>query len=363
MTKKKKIFSFADRANQIKKSYPRAEWDSIERTDMINELKKLREEHEQFRIENGMGDEEQDEVQEQANGGSIYNHQTSQWLRPRSGYTNYATGGDPKPNAWTTPWDNQYSNQNPYVMPTYTTGETTGISSVDPLFSDKSLNLNQSDNVITGDKQPKSLQGIQTSPWATGISTGVSMIGNMAGLIANNKKNRPKDVKLPRMAATEVNMEPQREALRRDYHNAINIALNRSRNASNESNAYANQIGAITGITDSMGSKMNESALSEAQVNAGYRNQASQANLQAGAQEALANKQQAQYYDQLQAGYRDNLFEAIPKGLADYRAQYSQDMMMNTMGKEYGISAIAPENSWQKFIQSISGPRYNINKR
>jgi hypothetical protein len=350
---KKNKETFASRARRIKSKYSRADFDKIERTDMINELKTLKEEQEEFRMENGMDDDEQGEAQEQANGGRIFNYSTSQWLKPRGGYTNYTNGGVP---------DLSKTNLEQLIglnsMPQIDQLPLmAGLDKIKPNLAPSIIAPKLAGNA---NAQVKQWNGIQTSPTASAISTGVSLLGNIAGAVANNKKNRPGDTRLPRMSPTTANMEPQREALRRDYHNALNIALNRSRSASNESNAYANQIGAITGLTDSMGSKMNESALSEAQMNAGYQNQASQANLQIGAQEVMANKQQDQYYDSLQTAYRDAAFDAIPKGLQDYRAQYSQDLWMNTMGKEYGLQAQPYRNAWEKFIGM---PRYNVARK
>ncbi len=63
--KKKNKKTFAQRAKDIKKKYPRAEWDPIEKQDMINELRGLRAEQERYRKESGIEKIESLQAQQQ----------------------------------------------------------------------------------------------------------------------------------------------------------------------------------------------------------------------------------------------------------------------------------------------------------
>jgi hypothetical protein len=71
----KKVKTFADRAKEIKKKYSRADWDKLERDDMIKELRALRDEQEEERSAMGIAEyaNKADEEESYPNGGEITN--------------------------------------------------------------------------------------------------------------------------------------------------------------------------------------------------------------------------------------------------------------------------------------------------
>jgi hypothetical protein len=211
-----------------------------------------------------------------------------------------------------------------------------------------------------------SYQPMSASIVPSAIAAGASALGDIGSLIAakqNLKRNR---VQFPSVVPTYLNLSRQREALQRSAGNATNIALTNSRNASNPSNAYANQVAGVTEVNRNLGENMSQSYLNEDVQNAGVSNQTSQTNANIKMQEATQNARSREMYGQQRLGLYNSLGETIPRAMADYRAQYNQASMMNTMGKDYGLYQYVPgqENSWQKFVRSMTGgttkvlPRY-----
>ena len=49
--------TFAERARALKKKYRRADYDEIEKKELISELRKLRDEQEKFRVDNELDNE------------------------------------------------------------------------------------------------------------------------------------------------------------------------------------------------------------------------------------------------------------------------------------------------------------------
>lgn len=306
---KKKQSTFADRAKAIKKKYSRADFDEIERKDMLKELRALRDEQEQFRIDNGLDMEDQEEQQE------------------------FAPGG-------------------PYTGPT----------KINP-FSPVNINttkLAPNANAISpSGASPTQYRQIQSSALPFAVSALSSGIGNIAGMISARDQGMSK-VSLPKMAAEQINLEPERVNMQRNYANALNIGLANSRNVGNPANAYANQISMITGLTDSLGSGQSQSYMNETNTNAQFRQQANQANQQTKVQEILENNRLAKQYTDTIAGYRDALSGVIPQALSDYRAQKSQDTWMSSMGKDYGLYEPIPTTFMEKFKSGMFGPSYRV---
>jgi len=321
--------TFAQRAKELKAKYSRSEFDEIERKELTEALRKLRDEQELYRMENGL---DQGENTEQFDGTNA-----TQVLKP-------------------------YTNIN--VAPINTTGAG-ALSDMYGQSASKWLT-----NPIKG-----TWRAPETSFLPTAISTGVSMLGNLFGAInARNSipKNVPKSVSLPRVAPTNINLEPEREALNRTYNTASNVALRASRDMSSPGAAYANQVGALSTLTDSLGSGISDSYMREANTNAQMKMQSDTTNAQLGAQEALANMQLKLHkldwdYKKGQASqpYIDNMFAAIPAGLADYRAQRSQDAFLSTYGKDNGLFEYIPyeESNYDKFMRRLSGPKYSVKNR
>lgn len=320
--------TFAQRAKELKAKYSRSEFDEIERKELTEALRKLRDEQELYRMENGLDQGEETQQFDGTNATQVLN-------RP-------IVGAQMKP----------YSNIN--IAPAI---KTTGVESLSSMYGQTAPNWLT--NPIKG-----TWRSPETSVLPTAISTGVSMIGNLFGAI-NAKRSIPKSVSLPRIAPTNINLEPEREALNRTYNTASNVALRASRDMSSPGAAYANQIGALSTLTDSLGSGISDSYMREANTNAQMKMQSDTTNAQLGAQEALANAQLKLQRGQASQPYIDNIFAAIPAGLADYRAQRSQDALLSTMGKDYGLFEYIPyeENNYEKFIRRLSGPKYSVKNR
>jgi hypothetical protein len=204
-------------------------------------------------------------------------------------------------------------------------------------------------------------ESLDNSLWPTAISAASSVIGDIAGL-RNTRKNMPSNVSLPRIAPSNVSLEPQRNALQRSYNTASNVALRNSRDVSSPANAYANQIAGISALTDSLGTQMGQSYMNEANTNAQMNQQTNIKNAEIGSQEALQNIQLQGNKVNTENQYINSLSQTIPSALRDYRQQVDQTNMINTMGLNYGVyQKYNPNmNSWQRFVQGLQGNKYSV---
>lgn len=321
----KKVMTYADQAKKIKASYTRADFDPLERKDMLKELAELRDEQEQVRAAQGIADyanskdkeetQGQPEETEQAMGGKLY---------PYGGYDNT----DP---SQVHPVDFSNLNANQFIQNKYTAPGTTNL-------------VNASANNLNTLKDQYMLPTTSATPFA--ISAGASAIGDIASLY-NANKTMPKSVTLPRMNATKINLDPQRNALQRGYNTASNTMLRNSRDVSNPSNAYANQIAGTSQLMDSFGNQMGQSYMSEANTNAQYQNSANQVNAEIGSREAITSAQLLQQRGQVQRQYINSLSQTLPMAMRDFNQQSNQTNTINMMGKDYGrYEKFNPNETW-----------------
>jgi len=321
----KKQITFADKAKALKLKYTRAEWDPLERKDFLAEMEKLKNEQEEARAAQGIADhadsmDEQEqsgqpEEQENAMGGKLY---------PYGGYDNT----DP---SQVHPVDFSNLNANQFIQNKYTAPGTTNL-------------VNASANNLNTLKDKYMLPTTSATPFA--ISAGASAIGDIASII-NANKTMPRSVTLPRMSATKINLDPQRNALQRGYNTASNVMLRNSRDAGNPANAYANQIAGTSQLMDSFGNQMGQSYMNEANVNAQYQNNASQTNAEIGSREAITSAQLLQQRGQVQRQYINSLSQTIPMAMRDFNQQSNQTNTINMMGKDYGrYEKFNPNETW-----------------
>lgn len=311
----KKIYSFADEVKRLKKKYKRAEYDELEKKELIEELRKLRDEQESFRADNGIdvGEGQSEEVE-------------------------------------------QYDG-------------ITNVSSFLPAKAPR-LNMDLSKVRLAGaTSYPNSLSpeygSITSSILPSLISTGSSLLGNILGANKANKLADTEQINIPRIAPEQISLEPQREAMRRDASTATNIALRNARDVSSPGAAYANQVAGVGSIYDSLGTGLGQSYMTQENTNAQMRQSANQVNLESDLRGSMFNAQlRSKYLDEASA-YRDAAFQAIPEGLRDYRAQRSQDQWMSTMGKDYGLYQETNPNATfkEKLLNSLFGKPYSIKNR
>lgn len=320
---KKKEMTFADQARKLKKRYSRADYDPVEKKELYEALKQLKEEQEEFREITGVADEEQEEY---AIGGNFFD-------------LLYNTNAFSK-----LPYANTMSPVMPTNIGTNIAKETSQLANVLP---------------------NNTFSPISSSIVPSAISTGVSLIGNLAGMIGAKKRAESEQISLPRVAAEQISLEPQREDLRREANTARNVALRNARDVSSPGAAYANQISGVRSIMDSLGSGLGQSYMTEQNTNAQYRNQAALANQQMGAQQTMYNSQIRDKYLTQADQYRDAAFQAIPQGIQDYRAQVSQDQMLSTIGKDYGLYQQNNPNATfrEKLMNSLFGTPYGVYNR
>ena len=280
----KKIYSFADEAKRLKKKYKRADYDEIEKQELISELRKLRDEQEKFRIDNELDEETK----------------------------SFANGG--------VNWD--------------------------------LLKIGNSSN-------PEELS---SSILPTAISTGFNLVGNLVGAASARKRANAVNIDLPRVAPEQISLASEREALKRSYNTASNVAQRNARDMSSPAAAYANQVGAISTLTDSLGTGLSDSFMRESNQNLMLRQQANTTNAELGAREALAEADLKNRYLDKRDEYRDAAFSSIPMGLRDYREQRANDMLLSTLGKDYGLFQETNPNEtfMQKLQRQMFGSKYRV---
>lgn len=319
--------TFAERARALEKKYKRAKYDPFEKEELTNELRKLRDEQEEYRINTGIADEE-NEVEQYPLGGFTSNPFLFQNI----------TGASPSITAV------------PSMM--------VNAPSVSPIAGYSNI-MSPTNSGSPTYETPKS------SILPTAISTAFSLAGNIAGMRNAKELAKKNQISLPRTTAEQISLEPQRESLRREAGTATNVALKNARDVSSPGQAYANQIAGVSSIYDSLGTGLAQSYMNEANTNAQMRQQTNLANMEAGARERMYNAEIRDRYLNQAAGYRDAAFQAIPEGLRDYRAQRSQDMWMANMGKDYGLyNKINPNATFrEKLMNSLFGSPYGVYNR
>lgn len=375
MKKKQNTLTFAQRAKALQKKYTRADWDEMEKTELMDALAALREEQEQFRMENGMVEQEEAPMESYAGGGPVRPNSENVFDPMQYLQQSYAQAFPTVNPVSGQPTMNPVSGFNAGISPTgvempvnkgmefhkptgYMEARTPQIAP--KLDSGMKHLYNPADANETG-----RWRSPETSALPMAISTGVSLLGNLLGARRAKKLGETGQVNLPRMNAEEISLEREREAARRQAGTATNIALRAGRDVSSGGNRYANQIAGVSGIMDSLGARESASYLNEETTNAQFAQQAGATNAQLGAQEAMFNAQQKMGAQGLRSQYLDNAFAAIPQGMADYRSAKSNDMLMATLGKDYGLYEPIPANeTWkQKLLRQLSGPAYSVRNR
>ena len=367
MKKNKK--TFAQRAKEIQSKYSRAEFDPIERRDMMKELAALRDEQESVREAMNIADKS-DEMDQMAKGGYFkYDGKNKSQYLPNIYNTNSPALNFISDNPYGNPIDlsqpkefknsfnsTEYNNTSKYAPYVYTipVSDNSQIAA-DNVYNQK-LGFNES---MKGAFRP-----LQTSFTPYAVSAAASMLGDL-GSLASMYKTRPDTLNLPRVAPTKVNLQPERELAGRTYNTNRNIMLKNSRDVSSPAGAYANQIAGLSSLQDSYGNIMGQSYMNEANTNAQLQQQANMTNAQFAAEEAKTNLQLRKELSDVQSGMIGSISETIPKALRDYRSDYSQNMLMNIMGKDYGLYEPVPQfrNSWERFLYSMKGPQYRILNR
>ena len=143
------------------------------------------------------------------------------------------------------------------------------------------------------------------------------------------------------------------------------MALKNARDISSPAGAYANQVGAISTLTDSLGTGLSDSFMRESNQNLMLRQQANTTNAELGAREALAEAELKNRYLDKRDEYRDAAFSSIPMGIRDYREQRANDMLLSTLGKDYGLFQETNPNEtfMQKLQRQMFGSNYRVLNR
>ncbi len=320
--------TFAQRARELEKKYKRAKYDPVEKEELVSELRKLREEQEAFRADADIDGDTS--VNEMPDGGVINPFGLSNITGIPYGSTGVPSMGPLAP-----------------MLPNSTKGYAN-------LFA-AAPKVGESDEYGP----------IKSSIVPSLISTGVSLAGNIAGMIGAKKNAKTAGINIPRVAPEQISLEPQRESLRREAGTARNVMLRNARDVSSPGAAYANQIAGVGSIYDSLGSQSGQSYMTEQNTNAQMRQSANQANLESDLRGSMFNAQMRDKYNTEASAYRDAAFQAIPEGLRDYRAQGSQDQWMSAMGKDYGLYQKTNPNATfkEKLMNSLFGNEYGVYNR
>jgi len=351
---KKQDKTFAQRAREIKNKYKRADYDNIEKQEMIAELRKLRDEQEQFRVDSGIAEKEEQES-EYGTGGLFDDPSLTVKDEDLSSFKAM------KPDVYSTPTSS--------ILPTAISG---GVYSS---WGNKAyVPLNALGKNITGANAPNTLSlssdvkdayvpegptfsSPNSSILPTAISAGFSFAGNAIGMYnANRQKN--KNISLPRMAPSEISLENERQALNRRYDSAINTMLANTRTGNN-----ADRIAAYTSLTNSLGDSMSQSYMNEANANAQFRQQANATNADLGSKEIMYNAERRDKYNAERSQYRDAMFNTIPMALRDYREQVNNDNLLGVMGgSNYGLYYQNPVNEtfMERLKRNMLGNNYQI---
>ena len=293
---KKQDKTFAQRAREIKNKYKRADYDNIEKQEMISELRKLRDEQEQYRVDSGIAEKEEQEDE-------------------------YGTGG-------------------PYGG----------------LFYDPSLTVKDEDLSSFKTMKPDIYSSPSSSILPTAISAGFSLAGNAIGM-ANANKLKNRSVYLPRVAPSSISLESERQALGRRYNNAINTLLANTRTGNNADRiaAYTSLTNSLgEGLSQSYMNEANTNAQYRQQASSANAEIGSREELYNAERRDKYNADRAQYRDAMfnivpmaLRDYRQQVNSDIEAGIMgkDYGLYYNipgnetfmERLRRNMLGNQYQI--------------------------
>jgi len=311
MAKNKNKPTFAARAKEIIKRFPRSDFDKIEKEQLDRELAALAQEQEQYRQENGMANDNQQEY----SGGS--------YLTPRGLDTNF--------NIDTTQLAQSYQPQQSLDMTSTNRGmlPTEGLS-------------NYSTSII-----PSIASGA--------ITTGANL------LMANRAMDDVPQLQLGRLSPEEISLARERAGIQRESDTAGRIARSNAARGSRTRGEYLSTAAAQeAAMNRGTTSALSQLASQEARMNAAERARVSEANARLQAQEATANMRAEQMARANRDAYTSAAIQAIPQTMQNVAGIRQQDALINSLGQDYSIGQYQdPSLNW---FQKLTQPKQLVRR-
>jgi hypothetical protein len=162
--------------------------------------------------------------------------------------------------------------------------------------------------------------------WAqTGLAAAGPVLGGITGLILNNKRKAPVNLKLSRMTPQQINLERERAAARESAGVATSNLTRSLRNAAPTAGSYmSNVVAGITDIDRNLSNALGESYTQEELQNAQLRQQAEAANLDIDMQEQMYNSQLQNQFDASKEAARNAYINQIVNGISGGLSQKFQ---------------------------------------
>ena len=311
MAKNKNKPTFAARAKEIIKRFPRSDFDKIEKEQLDRELAALAQEQEQYRQENGMANDNQQEY----SGGS--------YLTPRGLDTNF--------NIDTTQLAQSYQPQQALDMTSTNRGmlPTEGLS-------------NYNTSII-----PSIASGA--------ITTGANL------LMANRAMDNVPQLQLGRLSPEEISLARERAGIQRESDTVGRIARSNAARGSRTRGEYLSTAAAQeAAMNRGTTSALSQLASQEARMNAAERARVSEANARLQAQEATANMRAEQMARANRDAYTSAAIQAIPQTMQNVAGIRQQDALINSLGQDYSIGQYQdPSLNW---FQKLTQPKQLVRR-
>jgi len=308
MAKNKNKPTFASKAKAIIKRFPRADFDRIEKEQLDRELAALAQEQEQYRQENGMVDDNQQQ---------------------------YDNGGYTEPMMQIEPWMTDVSAFQSPQQSVDMTSTNRGMLPTEGLS-------NYSTSII-----PSIASGA--------ITTGANL------LMANRSMRDIPELQLGRLSPEEISLARERAGIQRESDTASRIARANAAKASRTRGEYLSTAAAQeAAMNRGTTSALSQLASQEARMNAAERARVSEANARLQAQEAQANMRAEQMARANRDAYTSAAIQAIPQTMQNIAGIRQQDALINSLGQDYSIGQYQdPSLNW---FQKLTQPKQLVRR-
>lgn len=296
MKNNKNKLTFSQRALAIEKKYPRASFDSIEKRDLEAEMERLIDEQEAYKEANGLN--EQEELQF-ADGGVL----------------DYLTKIEPD-----------------YLLNT-------------PNTLDTSLETNKLSNKILSNDLSNITDSTSNSdtPWASIISAGANIGGNLLSAALNKKQPTINNVAY---TPEKLNLYSSKEEARREADVAKNTLLRNLRVAGTPGQYLSNVGAGVADTQRALGKTLTDIGTKEQTYNAGVTNQARQFNAANQFKANLINAAAQKQFGDEQLGFYQGAINTIPQYIKDVNMQKADQAnvdvyqkLLDYLGRNYKLNA------------------------
>lgn len=196
--------------------------------------------------------------------------------------------------------------------------------------------------------------GIGESPYQGSVSPlGVvaSVAGNL-GMMARNRRNKPKDLNFKDVNPELINLEPARTSIKEQANSSRANTFNALRRVgANQGQYMANAVSATNDIDRTTNEALKSSYLNEQLANSQAKQSASSQNAQMNAQQQMYNQQNLQDYNAQQNAYLASAISAVPQYFKDLQSAKNSAIIANMANPNVQLVEDPTQNRFDKIVR------------